>query len=68
MRITALMFLHTSILGPLRVGLFNLFFFCFLKDTMTAAGAKVSEDGVIGTFDNDEEAFDAVENGAAVCI
>ncbi|KAH0768292.1 hypothetical protein KY285_004163 [Solanum tuberosum] len=37
-----------------------------LLDTMTIAGAKVSEDGVIGTFDNDEEALDAVENGVAV--
>lgn len=35
---------------------------------MTVAGAKVSEDGVIGTFDNDDEALDAVENGVAVCI
>ncbi|WMV12430.1 hypothetical protein MTR67_005815 [Solanum verrucosum] len=37
-----------------------------LLDTMTIAGAKVSEDGVIGTFNNDEEALDAVENGVAV--
>lgn len=59
------MFLHAFILGLLRVGLFNFF---FLQDTMTIAGAKVSEDGVIGTFDNDEEALDAVENGVAVCI
>ncbi|XP_009616449.1 putative transferase At1g60990, chloroplastic isoform X1 [Nicotiana tomentosiformis] len=37
-----------------------------LLDTMTVAGAKVSEDGAIGTFDNDEEALDAVENAVAV--
>ncbi|KAK4339919.1 hypothetical protein RND71_041381 [Anisodus tanguticus] len=37
-----------------------------LLDTMAVAGAKVSEDGVIGTFDNDEEALDAAENGVAV--
>ena len=35
---------------------------------MTIVGAKVSEDGVMGIFDNDEEALDAVENGVAVCI
>uniref|UniRef100_A0A3Q7EQE6 GCVT N-terminal domain-containing protein n=1 Tax=Solanum lycopersicum TaxID=4081 RepID=A0A3Q7EQE6_SOLLC len=63
MRVTDLMFLHAFIVGLLRFGLFNFF---FLQDTMTIAGAKVSEDGVIGTFDNDEEALDAVENGVAV--
>ena len=33
---------------------------------MTEAGAKVSEDGVIESFDNDDEALDAVDNGVVV--
>lgn len=33
---------------------------------MESEGAKVSEDGVIETFDNDDEALDAVDNGVAV--
>ncbi|KAF4357170.1 hypothetical protein F8388_003317 [Cannabis sativa] len=37
-----------------------------LVDAMEAAGAKVSEKGIIETFDNDDEALDAVDNGVAV--
>lgn len=33
---------------------------------MTEAGAKVSEAGIIETFDNDDEALDAVDNGLVV--
>lgn len=33
---------------------------------MTVAGAKVSEDGIIETY-NDDEALDAADNGVAVC-
>ena len=39
-----------------------------LQDTMEAAGAKVSDEGIIETFDNDDEALDAVDNGVAVSI
>lgn len=35
---------------------------------MTAAGAKVSDDGIIETFGNDDEALDATDNGVVVCI
>lgn len=35
---------------------------------MTLAGAKVSDDGIIETFDNDVEALDAVDNGVVVRI
>lgn len=34
---------------------------------MTIAGAKVSGDGVIETYDNDDEALDAADDGVAVC-
>ncbi|CAL5329734.1 unnamed protein product [Camellia sinensis] len=37
-----------------------------LLDTVTVVGAKISEDGIIETFDNDDEALDAVENGVVV--
>ncbi|RVX04537.1 putative transferase, chloroplastic [Vitis vinifera] len=37
-----------------------------LQDTVTEAGAKVSEAGIIETFDNDDEALDAVDNGVVV--
>ncbi|KAJ9682533.1 hypothetical protein PVL29_018452 [Vitis rotundifolia] len=37
-----------------------------LLDTVTEAGAKVSEAGIIETFDNDDEALDAVDNGVVV--
>ncbi|XP_040368200.1 putative transferase At1g60990, chloroplastic isoform X2 [Rosa chinensis] len=38
-----------------------------LLDTVAAtAGAKVSDDGIIETFDNDDQALDAVYNGVAV--
>lgn len=30
-------------------------------------GAKVSEVGVVETYDNDDEALDAADNGLAVC-
>lgn len=35
---------------------------------MAIAGAKVSEDWVIETFNNDEEALDAVDYGTVVGI
>ncbi|KAI8024674.1 putative transferase [Camellia lanceoleosa] len=38
-----------------------------LLDTVTVVGAKISEDGIIETFDNDDEALDAVENGVVGC-
>ncbi|RVW43472.1 hypothetical protein CK203_095343 [Vitis vinifera] len=37
-----------------------------LQDTVTEAGAEVSEAGIIETFDNDDEALDAVDNGVVV--
>ncbi|XP_024960566.1 putative transferase At1g60990, chloroplastic isoform X1 [Cynara cardunculus var. scolymus] len=37
-----------------------------LHDDMAIAGVKVSEDWVIETFDNDEEALDVVDNGTVV--
>ncbi|GMY05169.1 putative transferase At1g60990, chloroplastic [Fagus crenata] len=37
-----------------------------LLDTLTLSGAKVSDDGIIETFDNDNEALDAVDNGVVV--
>ncbi|XP_065869943.1 putative transferase At1g60990, chloroplastic [Euphorbia lathyris] len=37
-----------------------------LLETVTADGAKVSEDGIIETFDNDDEALDAFANGVVV--
>ncbi|XP_062077305.1 putative transferase At1g60990, chloroplastic isoform X2 [Humulus lupulus] len=37
-----------------------------LVDAMEAAGAKVSDKGIIETFDNDDEALDAVDKGVAV--
>lgn len=33
---------------------------------MTGFGAKLSEDGIVETFDNDDDALDAVENGVVV--
>jgi hypothetical protein len=39
-----------------------------LQDTLTLSGAKVSDDGIIETFDNDNEALDAVDNGVVVRI
>ncbi|KAI8532148.1 hypothetical protein RHMOL_Rhmol11G0190900 [Rhododendron molle] len=36
-------------------------------DTGTGFGAKLSEDGIVETFDNDDDALDAVENGVVVC-
>ncbi|KAK6253436.1 hypothetical protein QUC31_015156 [Theobroma cacao] len=35
-------------------------------DTVTAEGAKVSEEGIIETFENDDEALDAFDNGVVV--
>ncbi|TQE06268.1 hypothetical protein C1H46_008117 [Malus baccata] len=37
-----------------------------LIDTVATAGAKVSDDGIIETFDNDDQALDAADNGVAV--
>jgi hypothetical protein len=39
-----------------------------LQETVTVEGAKVSDDGVIETFNNDDEALDAVDNGVVVGI
>ena len=35
---------------------------------MIVEGAKVSDDGVIETFNNDDEALDAANNGVVVGI
>ncbi|OWM84902.1 putative transferase At1g60990, chloroplastic isoform X1 [Punica granatum] len=35
-------------------------------DTAVVAGAKVSEDGIVETYDNDDEALYAADNGVAV--
>lgn len=35
---------------------------------MKSAGAEVSENGIVETFGNDDEALDAVDNGVAVSI
>ncbi|KAF5448630.1 hypothetical protein F2P56_029141 [Juglans regia] len=37
-----------------------------LLETVTLAGAKVSDDGIIETFNNDDEALDAADNGVVV--
>lgn len=37
-----------------------------MQETVKVAGAKVSEDGIIETFDNDDEALDAVDSGVVV--
>ncbi|KAL3729584.1 hypothetical protein ACJRO7_026676 [Eucalyptus globulus] len=37
-----------------------------LAESMVGAGAKVSDDGVVESYDNDEEALDAADNGLAV--
>lgn len=38
-----------------------------MKDTISVAGGKVSEDGVVESFNNDDEALDAFDNGVVVC-
>ena len=38
-----------------------------MQETAIGEGAKVSEHGIIETFDNDEEALDAFDNGIVVC-
>nr|POE45683.1 putative transferase, chloroplastic [Quercus suber] len=35
-------------------------------DALTLSGTKVSDDGIVETFDNDDEALDAVDNGVVV--
>jgi hypothetical protein len=35
-------------------------------DTISVSGGKVSEDGVVESFDNDDEALDAFDNGVVV--
>ncbi|XP_022726091.1 putative transferase At1g60990, chloroplastic [Durio zibethinus] len=35
-------------------------------DTVAAEGARVSEEGIIETFENDDEALDALDNGVVV--
>lgn len=37
-----------------------------LAESMVGAGAKVSDDGVVESYDNDDEALDAADNGLAV--
>lgn len=37
------------------------------KDTISVGGGIVSEDGVVESFDNDDEALDAFDNGVVVC-
>ncbi|ESQ29358.1 hypothetical protein EUTSA_v10023478mg [Eutrema salsugineum] len=37
-----------------------------LLDTISVSGGKVSEDGVVESFDNDDEALDAFDNGVVV--
>lgn len=36
------------------------------KDTISVGGGIVSEDGVVESFDNDDEALDAFDNGVVV--
>ena len=38
-----------------------------MQETAITEGAKVSEHGIIQTFDNDKEALDAFDNGIVVC-
>lgn len=38
-----------------------------LQESMMVVGAKVSADGVVESYDNDDEALDAAYNGLAVC-
>lgn len=35
---------------------------------MATAGSKVSDDGIVETFGNDDEAFEAVDNGVVVRV
>ncbi|XP_047336906.1 putative transferase At1g60990, chloroplastic [Impatiens glandulifera] len=37
-----------------------------LLETVTVAGAKLSDDGIVETFNNDDEALEASENGVVV--
>ncbi|KAH0988677.1 hypothetical protein GBA52_000160 [Prunus armeniaca] len=37
-----------------------------LLDIVATEGAKVSDDGIVETFDNDDQAFDAADNGVVV--
>ena len=39
-----------------------------MQDALTLSGTKVSDDGIVETFDNDDEALDAVDNGVVVRI
>lgn len=39
-----------------------------LQETVTLGGAKISDDGIIETFNNDDEALDAADNGVVVRI
>lgn len=36
-----------------------------LAESMVGTGAKVSDDGVVESYDNDDEALDAADNGLA---
>lgn len=37
------------------------------QEAAAVEGARISDDGIIETFHNDEEALDAANNGVAVC-
>ena len=37
------------------------------QEAATTEGARISDDGIIETFHNDDEALDAANNGVAVC-
>lgn len=39
-----------------------------MQDALALSGTKVSDDGIVETFDNDDEALDAVDNGVVVRI
>ena len=63
-----LLFLIIVVLLLLKLALLSLYPLAWsLQDTVTVVGARPSEDGIIETFDNDDEALDAVNNGVVVC-
>lgn len=45
----------------LKLGIYNG------QETAEIEGARISDDGIIETFHNDDEALDAANNGVAVC-
>lgn len=46
---------------------FRFFVYGLVKDTISVAGGKVSEDGIVESFENDDEALSAFDNGVVVC-